>query len=627
VTDAAPAQEGSDVGRQRSNGAARVVSLAVALATVAACSSEGGLSFDEEGNLQVDRDRCVVVDAAVSPEKIELLTDMAEEFNRSDLATIEVDGDETCLAVVVQAKASGGAAQLLDQGWDEEAEGPRPVVWSPASTAWQAVLNQRFLASGRDTIADDATPFMRTPLVIAMPEPLAEALGWPDEPLGWVDILELARSGQGWAEFGHPEWGAFRLGKTNPNFSTSGLSALIAQTYAAADKREGLSAEDLRKAEVVEFGTDVESAVVHYGDTTLTFMNNWYRADQRGNPYAYTSAAAVEEKSVIDYNTGNPDGVLSQGEQPRAPRIPLVAIYPEEGTLYSDNPLVVLDADWVDDDERAGAARFVEFVQRPENQERVLAYGFRPGNPDVEIAAPVTRANGVDPTQPQTLLEVPTPEVMVEVLDAWAVQRKRARVTLVVDVSGSMGDLASADGPDTKLDLAKSAAIDALDQFKDEDEVGLRIFTSDIGPGGQTFVDVVPLSRVGDVRERLATQIRGLVPLNGTPLYDVTRTTFEELAASYDPARINAIVLLTDGRNDDGVSGDDRQQLDQLLAALAAGSEGATSRPVRVFPIAYGGDADIGILRQIAEASTGAVYDASDPRSINKVFTAVISNF
>src|SRR3546814_14423992 len=64
------------------------------------------------------------------------------------------------------------------------------------------------------------------------------------------------------------------------------------------------------------------------------------------------------------------------------PRVPLVAIYPEEGTLYSDNPLVVLDAEWVDADEKAAAARFVEFAQRPENQARVLEFGFRPGNPD-----------------------------------------------------------------------------------------------------------------------------------------------------------------------------------------------------------------------------------------------------
>ena len=50
-------------------------------------------------------------------------------------------------------------------------------------------------------------------------------------------------------------------------------------------------------------------------------------------------------------------------------------------------------------------------------------------------------------------------------------------------------------------------------------------------------------------------------------------------------------------------------------------------RPVRVFPIAYGSDADLDVLRQIAEATNAAAYDASDPASISKVFTAVVSNF
>ena len=55
---------------------------------------------------------------------------------------------------------------------------------------------------------------------------------------------------------------------------------------------------------------------------------------------------------------------------------------------------------------------------------------------------------------------------------------------LVLDVSGSMKDPADPDNPDgpTKLDLAKKAAIEALDQFKPEDEVGLRIFTTGLGP-------------------------------------------------------------------------------------------------------------------------------------------------
>lgn len=603
----------------------RLSSLIVLTLAAAACSGgESGLSLDENGNPILDPGDCLVVDVAVSSEKIELLSQLAADFTESDLA--ETDDGE-CIVPIVQSKASGGAAQLLDSGWDEATEGPRPVIWSPASSAWGTVLNQRYETSGREPIANDSTPFMLTPLVIAMPRPMAEALGWPDEALGWSDVLELARSEQGWGDFGHPEWGAFRLGKTNPNFSTSGLSALIAQTYAAAGKTSSISAEDLAKPEVIQYGADVESAVVHYGDTTLTFMNNWYRADQRGNPYAYVSAAAVEEKSVIDYNSGNPDGVLDQGEEPREPRVPLVAIYPEEGTLYSDNPMIVLDADWVDEAEKAAAAKFVEFVQLPENQEKVLEFGFRPGNPDVSLGAPIDASNGLDPAQPQTLLDVPEPAVAVSILDAWDTQRKSARVTLVIDVSGSMGDVADDSTGETKLDLAKRAAVDALDEFKDDDDVGLRIFTTDLDASGATFVDLVEPSRVGDVRENLANRIRDLVPLNGTPLYDVAAATYEELDASYDPTRINALVLLTDGRNDDGNGGDDGQQLDALLDTLTRGSEGATSKPVRVFPIAYGGDADLSTLRRIAEASNGAVYDASDPRSITKVFTAVVSNF
>ncbi|MFP5255699.1 MAG: vWA domain-containing protein [Acidimicrobiia bacterium] len=577
-----------------------------------------------DGNGGDDPGDCLVVDAAVSSEKIQLLTELARAFNDSDRA--EADG--RCAFVRVQSKASGGAAQLLSSGWDEAAEGPRPVIWSPAASSWGAVLNQRLADLGEDPMAGEFTSFMLTPLVIAMPEPMADALGWPEEPIGFADILALARDQSGWATYGHPEWGQFRLGKTNPNFSTSGLSALVAQAYAANGKTADLSIEDLRKPSTAEFARGVESAVVHYGDITMTFLNNWFRADQRGNPFGYVSAVAVEEKSVIDYNRGDPDGVLQEGEEPRPPRVPLVAIYPEEGTLYSDNPLYVLDAPWVDEAEAEAAAAFVEFVQLPENQEKVLEFGFRPGNLDVAIDDPISAEHGVDPNQPETLLEVPSPAVLAQLLDDWEDQRKPARVLLVMDVSGSMGDIADPATGATKLDLAKEATIAALADFNDDDEVGLWIFTT--GLGDDEAAEHVPLiepSRVGDVREQLRTRIRGLVPLNGTPLYTATLAAYEEQLETYDPARINAVVLLSDGVNDDGETSDDDDQLAELLSRLSAGSEGQQTRPVRVFPISYGEGADLTTLRRIAEASQAAVYDSSDPRSITKVFVAVVSNF
>jgi Ca-activated chloride channel family protein len=476
-------------------------------------------------------------------------------------------------------------------------------------------------------MANEGTPFMNTPLVIAMPQPMAMALGWPDKALGWSDILALASSNEGWSAFGHPEWGSFKLGKTNPNFSTSGLSALAAQNYAATGKTRDLTTEDLAKPQVVQYNTSVESSVVHYGDTTLTFLNNWYRADQEGTALTYVSAVAVEEKSVIDYNLGNPDGQLDPGEEPRPPRIPLVAIYPKEGTLFSGNPFFILDAPWVSQEERDGALAFQDYVQQPENQQRVLEFNFRPGNPQVPIGAPIVPANGVDPNQPQTLLQVPPPPVMVELLNRWSEQRKGARVLLVIDISGSMKERAGQDARDTKLDVAKRAAIDSLSEFKSNDLVGLRVFSTNIGPTGESWLDLVPIGPMSANQDHLQAEIDQLTPTNGTPLYDVTLDSFNQLYQNYDPKRINAVVLLTDGKNDDGEVGDDNQQLDRTISELQRLSQGELGKPVRVFTIGYGGDADLSVLKQIAEATNAASYSASDPNTINKVFTAVVSNF
>jgi Ca-activated chloride channel family protein len=600
----------------------RWVAGVVALVLIAAGCSSGGNDdvrvapgFDDPGD-------CTVVDLAVSSEKVALMTELARVFNASS----EAQTDNGCIFARPQGKASGAATTLLGTDWDEAAEGPRPVIWSPASSAWGAVLNQRLADEGKPAMAPEGRPFMQTPLVIAMPKPMADALGYPETPVGWEDVLRLARSEDGWAAYGHPEWGPFRLGKTNPNFSTSGLSALIAQAYAATGKTSNLSREDLDNPTTEAFATGVESAVVHYGDITGTFLNNWYRTDREGTSLTYASAVAVEEKSVIDYNTGNPDGVLDAGERPRKPRIPLVAVYPKEGTLYSDNPLFVLDAPWVSGAERKAAARFEAFVQRPANQRKVLEFGFRPGNPDVAVASPVVASNGVDPNQPKTLLDIPTPPVMIHLLEKWAEQRKSARVLIVLDVSGSMSEVADPSTGETRLDLAKSAAIEALDQFKDEDEVGLRTFTTSEDGTKVVIRDVLPIQPIGPNKEGLRREIGNQIPLFGTPLYQVTRTSFQEVLDGYDPTRINAVVLLTDGQQDDGDQSDDDAQERAMLEVLRS-TQGETGKPVRIFPIAFAQDADKGVLKTIAEATNSASYNATDPKTITKVFTAVVSNF
>jgi Ca-activated chloride channel family protein len=596
-----------------------IVLVTIVMALVAgACNVDVNQGSDLGGGTDVPSG-CAAVDMAVSPEKFDLLTQLAEDFNGSDAAKKA----KPCAFVRVNKTSSGIGATLLADGWPDPArDGPRPVIWSPAAASWGAILNQRLGDKGAAPMAPaDAKPFMVTPLVIAMPKPMADALGYPETPIGFGDLLALAQNPEGWASKGHPEWGAFKLGKTNPNFSTSGLSATIAQYYAATGKQSDLTLEDINRPDVDTFMRGVESSVVHYGDITPTFLNGLYRNDRAGVGLTYISAVAVEEKSILDYNAGNPDGILDSGEQPRKPRVPLVAIYPKDGTLFSDSPFFVLDASWVKADQKKAARAFETFVQQEANQRKVLKFGFRPGNPSVPVGEPIVKANGVDPAQPQTTLGVPAPDVLTKLLTKWGEQRKAAKVLLVLDVSGSMGE--EVGGGETKLDLAKRASIDALDQFKAEDLVGLRIFSTNIAPKEpRHFLDLVPFGEIAGNREAIATKIAALVPTEGTPLYRTASDSFDFVKSQFDPARINAVVLLTDGRNEDTFN-----DLNATIAKLRAGAEGQSSQPVRLFTIAYGQDADKATLKRLAEATNAATYDASDPQSIDKVFTAVVSNF
>jgi Ca-activated chloride channel homolog len=585
--------------------------IVVLALTASACVSIGGSEDPADPGPIGVPDGCREVPAHVSSEKMTLLTALAEEFNATGP---EVDGE--CVAITVYRTASGRGAQLLAEGWPTDGSvGPEPVLWSPASAAWGAVLNERLAQNGQPAMAGDFERIMLTPLVLAMPQPMAEALGWPEAAIGWTDVLELSKNPEGWGSVGHPEWGPFKLGKTNPNFSTSGLSATVAIYSAAAGTTAPLTLDTISRPDVVEFVRGVEAATVHYGDTTLTFLDNMLREDLRGRSLTYASAVAVEEVSVIAYNRGDP---ADTGEASTPPNVPLVAIYPEEGTLYSDNPAFILDAPWVDDIARQAAEQFTTFVvEDPDNQARVLEFGFRPGNPSVAVGEPISRANGLDPSQPATELQVPEPAVLAALVDSWEVNRKSARVIMLLDVSGSMGEFGG-DGF-TKLDLAKQAVLSSLDQFKAEDEVGLWAFSTRLS-GDQDWIEVVPVGALSDNRAEIESRTRGLLADGGTGLYDSTSAAVTAIRDSFDTTRINAVILLSDGVCDDF---DDGCNIAPLLTQLSSNERD----PVRVFPVAYGDAADIDALTQIAEASQARLYIASDPRTIEAVFEQVVSNF
>ncbi len=181
---------------------------------------------------------CVQLFVTASSEKAALLTQMADGYNRSGA---QVGG--RCVQAVITSKASGGAMDALARGWRDDVDGLRPDVWTPAGSSWVGLLQQRTAARDRPDLvpAGDFPHVAYSPLVIAMPRPMAQALGWPGTAIGWNDIYDLSNEPSGWGSAGHPEWGAFKLGKTNPNYSTSGLNALIGEYFAATGLSSDLS--------------------------------------------------------------------------------------------------------------------------------------------------------------------------------------------------------------------------------------------------------------------------------------------------------------------------------------------------------------------------------------------------
>jgi Ca-activated chloride channel family protein len=488
-------------------------------------------------------------------------------------------------------------------------------VWSPASSSWARLLQETLASKDRPALVPGGKipSIAQTPLVIAMPRPMAAALGWPGKKLGWGDVLGLETNPKGWGAAGHPEWGSFKLGKTNPNFSTSGLNATVGTYFAATGRSSDLTAADVSDPKVTGYVKSVESGVVHYGDTTLTFLSNLAQAASKGRGLSYISAVTVEEKSVYDYNQGNPTGDPKLFGKGSKPQTPLVAIYPKEGTLLSDNPYVVLST--VSDDKRAAAEDFRAFLQEPAQQKRFQSVAFR--SFEGKAGEVIKDANGMLPGMKYPVIDPPSPNVLRQVLTGWSGLRKRAQVLLILDVSGSMSDSVSGGG--SKLDLAKRAAQSALTQFSPDDEVGLWTFSTGATLQDVPYTEKVPIAPLKTNAAALKAAIGGLSPKGGTALYATARAAYDDMLKKADPDKINAIVLLTDGKNEFPPDSD----LDGLAKKLSSGEE----LRVRLFPIGYGDKADMNALNTIAEAAEAKAYDASDPATLDNVLTAVVSNF
>jgi len=144
----------------------------------------------------------------------------------------------------------------------------------------------------------------------------------------------------------------------------------------------------------------------------------------------------------------------------------------------------------------------------------------------------------------------------------------------------------------------------------DLERVGLIEFSSQVRV-------VEPLGELGQNRERLKGHVAALNAGGKTALLDGVRTGYHDLRQLNDTERINAIVVMTDGRENAS-----RVSLQRLVREIEQGNK--EGPPIVIFAIAFGKNADYDVLRALAEASGGQVRkgDLDTIRQLYKILSS-----
>lgn len=518
----------------------------------------------------VENPRNATLTVAYSPEKAALVKSLVEKFNAQKLRT----SDRQLMRVeLLELTPEDMVTQVL-------AGQPGGVPFqalTPDSSLWLDQLNRRWAQTQgvaaepgaiEPRLVSEPVRYAVTPIVIAAWEDTARSLGWPGQPVGWKTLQSRAQQDSNF-KWSHPS-----------TAHASGLLATLAEFYAGADVQRGLTAELAQDQETVDFVSAVEKTVRYYGEGELAVIQ---RAAQDGPKYL--DAFVVSEQLVVAFNTGVFPGSYGGGGK-------LVALYPAEGTLWADHPLALLETPTLTANQRRTFQALREFLAEPETQTQILLAGYRPADLNIPLdspGSPLTAANGVDPTQPQTTLQLPSSEVVSVVQNVWALTKRKTNVFLVVDTSGSMrGD---------KLNNAQAALRTFLAQIpSDQERVGLVEFNSGV-------VNIIELDTLAHNRATLTREIDDLRANGNTALLDAVHTAYKRLQQTGDPERINAIVAMTDGReNASAIS------LRQLTSEIRVRNQ---DLPVVIFCVAYGQDADYDVLQNLADASGGQVREGT----------------
>jgi uncharacterized membrane protein len=168
-------------------------------------------------------------------------------------------------------------------------------------------------------------------------------------------------------------------------------------------------------------------------------------------------------------------------------------------------------------------------------------------------------------------------------------------INLIIDKSGSM----SAEGGGvSKLTLAKEAAMKALENLREVDEILVIAFDD-------TYDEVVPLQKVGD-KESIKELISGIQIRGGTSIYPALEQGYNMQMKS--SAKIKHTILLTDGQ--DGYGFDNYANL----------LKNFNDNNITLSTVAVGEGANADLLNQLASIGKGRSYYTDIYTDIPRIF-------
>jgi Ca-activated chloride channel family protein len=563
--------------------------LLAAFATVASCAAILTFAVPEDTRispvtlLAPDPVRLAIASSVTKQRWVE---DAAERFKAAGIRTISGAPVEIDITPVL----SGDSMLEIVEGTLQ------PTVWSPGESAWVDQLDERWGRSHKAAIhSKDCKPTVLTPVGFAMWRPMAEALGWPSQPIGWKTLVDLANDPDGWASRGHPEWGKLRLGHTHPQYSSAGLLFLASVIYAQLGITSGLTTEAVYSKPVTDALATLAGNTSKYGMVTTDLLS---KMASGGPDFLHVSAAF--EEGTVRFNLEHADEL----------RWPLAFVFPKEGTFWSDHPYCILDqSGWVNTEEAEAARLFLDFLLSDESQARAEAFFVRPLSDAVALGTHLSLENGTDPTaSPRSIpaFKLPNPEVSEAIIDQFMATKRKATTMIVLDISGSMnGD---------RIRTATTATAAFLSRFDPQDRIGLITFNDQI----TTVSSFLPAS---ENSERLQSVVANLIAGGGTNLNGAICRAAEvmrrEVAEdeSHGENRVYGIVLLSDGADTRGEVSDTRMFSECLKTD-------AETEGFKVFAISFGDEAPADVLVHLADQTHGALFRAT-PESIGSTYLKI----